>query len=224
MAGTVKSPKSEIISVDVKIKGEEPLMFNRMPPEVLEQIRTKTKAPKTKPPEDPRDDCVRKLYLDPTDKMGKRPFLPKHMLWASLVGAGTFVRLEGKKMISTAKSTRLPLFLKIDTREMPIKPPHWEVDLRQGRNPNGGEAVALVRPIFYNWAIECRIRIYTNRIGEDVMRELFDVAGSAFGLGEFNPLHKGTYGTFNVACWKRVGSSKKVKARKPVKGRKPVKA
>lgn len=82
-------------------------------------------------------------------------------------------------------------------------PKPWEVDLRQGRNPNGGELVVLCRPRFDEWEFTVNVTIDTRQIAEQTMRELFDIAGVRCGLGDFRPNRKGIFGQFIVEKWIR---------------------
>ena len=191
----------EALRVQIAIEGNRPLMFNRMSEETLEGLRTKEKKPKTAPRDDLRGEASKKLYLT-TDT--KRPFIPDHMLWSCLVAAGQFVRLDGKRMMSTAQSTVLPSFCRLEDSHCLITPEKWEVDMRPGRNPNGGEGICIVRPRFDKWSITFTLRIWSKKIDEQRIRELVDVAGSCRGLGSFAPIHKGTYGTFDVLRWDRI--------------------
>lgn len=200
----------KITRILVRLSGTAPLMFNRMSMETLLAIRSKVKKPKTAPPENPRDEAKLKLYYLNGDE--SKPILPREMLWANLVSAGQFIRLDGKRTMSTAKATVLPAFMMIEDAYSLIQPKDWEVDIRAGRNPNGGEAVCIVRPRFDQWTVEFHIQVFTEDIGEEKIRELFDKAGKMRGLGECNPLHKGTNGTYVVQCWEKIKGepSKKV--------------
>ena len=107
-------------------------------------------------------------------------------------------------MISTAKETRLPGYLQIMDDYLPIiridgKTPVWETDLQQGRNPNGGEAICIIRPRFDVWGL--KVTISVNTLSEDLFRECFDYAGIRQGLGDFRPERKGTFGLFHVVQW-----------------------
>jgi len=201
-----------MIRVRVRCRGTTPLLFNRMTMEQLDCLRTKEKKGKNAPrPKDPRDEAAPKVYQDENGM----PFLPDEMFFACLVNAGVFVRLDGKRQVSTRDSTTLPGFLEIEERIIYLmhpdeqkpnkkKPLRWEVDMRQGKNPNGGEAVCIVRPRFDLWAFEVTIQIDTDEINEELIRELFDKAGKRMGLGDFRPQKKGRYGKFVVECWEKL--------------------
>jgi hypothetical protein len=193
--------------VEVGIRGVTPLLMNRMDPNTLERLRTKDKAPKTASigtTKTPREDAEAKVYLSE-----EGPYIPGTMLMACLIEGGKFVRLDGKRQVSTAKSTILPGLMSLLTSAPLLKIPDtdkaasWEADVMQGRNPNGGEAVAICRPRFDAWAFDVTIDIAETEVGENVIRELFDKAGRRCGLGDFRPQRKGIFGQFMVECWER---------------------
>lgn len=196
-----------IVSVEVYCVGRSPLLVNRMTETQLEGLRkVGGKKAKTAPrPERTRDEAEPKLYVT---KDGD-PYLPTENIFSCLVHAGQMVRLDGKRQMSTSKSTMLPAFLTmldpfvpLLDPESPRRAPAWEVDMRQGRNPNGGEAVCIVRPRFDRWAFKLNVEIDTTEIAEAVIRELFEKAGSRIGLGDFRPARKGPFGRWGIDSWK----------------------
>ena len=193
--------------VEVGLRGTSPLLMNKMDESTLEGLRTKVKKPKTAnigSPKTPREDAEPKVYVSDDG-----PYLPGQNLMACLIAAGQHVRLDGKRQISTQKSTVLPGLMSLLTTAPLLKVPDtdkaavWEADVMQGRNPNGGEAVAICRPRFDEWALKVRIDIADNEIGEFTIRELFDKAGRRVGLGDFRPQRKGIFGQFVVETWER---------------------
>jgi hypothetical protein len=181
--------------------------MNRMSESTLESLRTKIKTPKASrigTVRTPREEAEEKVHLH-----GGKPSLPAENLMACLIAAGVFMRLDAKRQISTSKSTILPGLMSIQDFTLPLKLPNsskpatWEADVRQGRNPNGGEAVAICRPRFDAWSFSCTIDIDTNEIGENAIRELWDKVGRRIGLGDFRPARKGVFGKFVVEKWER---------------------
>ena len=154
-------------------------------------------------PKEPREVAQAKAY---TTHDGL-PMVPGEVLMAALIAAGQYVKLDGKRQMSTAKATLLPGFLSLEDAYLPLlhpktgKPATWEVDMRQGRNPNGGEAVCLIRPRYDEWCFEATCELDTQQLSEKVFRELFDLAGSRCGIGDFRPQRKGIFGRFKVGCW-----------------------
>ena len=193
-----------MIRVEIQCQGVTPLLMNRLTMEGLENIRNKVKAPKGAGKPIPRDEAAPKVHQTEDGK----PIIPTEALFACLVAAGQFARLDGKRQISTAKSTLLPAFLTMEDPyillhgEKPGDKPKWEVDMRQGKNPNGGEAVAIVRPRFDKWGFKCSVIVDTHEIQMQTIRSLFDMAGRRCGLFDFRPLRKGIYGQFVITSWK----------------------
>src|SRR5687767_13746070 len=102
--GNVTPIGTGLVRVIIAAMGTTPLLMNRMTAETLEDIRRKTKKPKTaQRPEKPRDEAAPKVY---TTEEG-HPYWPVENLFSCWVGAGQFVRLDGKRQVSSAKSTVL---------------------------------------------------------------------------------------------------------------------
>lgn len=195
-----EATETTLITVAVTCEGRTPLLMNRVQPETLLMIRDKSKKPKTAPPKGaPREEAANKVYEMPDGRF----YVPSVNLMSALIAAGQFIRLDGKRQVSTAKSTVLPAFLTLLDPEIVLDTPGWEVDIRAGRNPNGGEMVCLVRPRFDKWVFTANVQIDTAEIGERVIRDIFDAAGKRCGLGDFRPNRKGVYGQFVVRCWRR---------------------
>ena len=195
--GTEVKRDGGLVRVAVTLEGVTPLLMNAMSTEQLLAIRDKVRPAKNAAKPSPREEADGKVHRMPDGK----PHIPVPMLMACLIGAGQFVRLDGKKQVSTAKSTVLPGLLTIEDRWLPLRPETWEVDIAQGRNPNGGEAVCIIRPRFDEWAFDLTLSVDQTQIGLGVIRELVDIAGNRVGLGDFRPKCKGTFGRFCVTKW-----------------------
>ena len=193
------------ILVDVTCEGSSPILFNRKSEEMLYRLWSREKAPKNASRPDVKVECEGKLYKSQTTGLY---FIPARMLMAALINAGQYIRLDGKRQVSTAKSTTLPSFLELEDQELPLlyQEQGWSVDWAGGVNPNGGEAVAIVRPRFDKWGFTAHISIDDAEIDEGRMRTLFDYAGSRRGRGAVRPQKKGTFGKFRVMKWERVES------------------
>jgi hypothetical protein len=194
------------LRVAVRCKGITPLLMNPQTEEALLNMRNKVKAPKNAPKPTPEQEAQNKadVYKDADGNY----YIPGEALYAALMNAGQFMRLDGKRQISTSKSTNLPGLMTLEDSRLTIegadKKQPFDVDIKAGKNPNGGEAVCIVRPRFDNWEFTAHITIFTNEIGEEVIRELFDKAGRRCGLLDFRPNRKGIYGQFTVENWERV--------------------
>lgn len=201
---TIPRPSSGIVTLEVTCRGISPLLMNKIDDATLLNLRRPggKKAKTRERPELPRDEAVGKVY---TTRDGK-PYLPTENLLACLIAAGQFVRLDGKRQVSTAKSTTLPAFLSLEDQHLDLRAPgggspDWETDIRPGRNPNGGEMVCLVRPRFDAWEFDVTCTVDLDEIGMALVRQLFDTAGKRIGLGDFRPSRKGPFGKFNVVRW-----------------------
>lgn len=185
--------------ISLRAEGASPLLMNKMNEESLLNLwRKDRKATGSRGrPETPRDEAATKVYAD---KQGN-PFLPTVCMMSALTGAGVFVKLDGKRQLSTAKSSMLGGMLSIEQTVLPLITPGWEVDIQQGRNPNGGEAVCIIRPRFDQWAFDMSCIVDCDLLPIDRYRELFDIAGSRVGLLDFRPSKKGTYGRFRFTKW-----------------------
>jgi hypothetical protein len=187
--------------VEVAVRDVTPLLMNRMTDEHLLALHTKEKRKFTAPKE-PREAAALKVY----QTRDGQPYLPTENFMACLIAAGVYIKLDGKRQMSTAKSTLLPGFLTVENPYLPLtngdgRPAAWEVDMRQGRNPNGGEAVCVVRPWFDVWSLAASVLIDADSISENLIRELVDMAGSRIGLGDFRPQRRGIFGKFKVVHW-----------------------
>lgn len=192
-----------LVRVRVHLQGVTPLLMNAMGQEQLLDLWGKKKPARTAARPEPREAAESKLHLLPDG----RPCVPVRALYASFINAGQFVRLDGKRQISTEKKTILPGMLTLEDIELPIlrpdgKPPTWETDIQLGKNPNGGEAVCLIRPRFDVWQLECTVEVDQETMPLKMARELIDLAGRRIGLLEFRPQRKGTFGRFVVSYWK----------------------
>lgn len=197
--------------VRVKISMDTPMLHHRIPPETLMKIHNKEKEPKSAPNPPPREVAHLHMYRDEAkDPEGKIAVVPMDNIFASLREAGCHVRLDGKKQISTGKTTRLPgLMGIIDGPFFPLKevvsgkPSKWETDIRPARNDKGA-LVCAIRPRFDDWSITLTIWVDQREVGLDKIRELFDIAGSRIGLCSFRPERKGWFGKFRVDEWRVV--------------------
>ncbi len=187
--------------ISVVLRGVSPLLMKRMTDEELLALHTKEKR-KFSAPVDPREAATRRVYKTQEGM----PYIPTENLMACLIAAGMYIKLDGKRQMSTKQSTLLPAFLTIENPYMPLvdekgDPAQWEVDMRQGRNPNGGEAVCIIRPRFDSWRLEAILEVDAESLSENTIRQLVDIAGGRIGLGDFRPQRRGVFGKFRVDKW-----------------------
>lgn len=136
--------------------------------------------------------------------------IPIEYLLGCLVEAGRSVK-NGKKQISTAGTTTIFAFLGFGAQEfLPFTEySPMVVDRRKGNMNNGGKSVAvcIIRPKFKTWSIDLDVVITTSTpfgAAEDVVKQLFEAAGSQVGIGDFRPAKRGPFGRFEVAKWEVV--------------------
>jgi len=196
----------------VTLKGNSPYMPNAMTIDDLMALRDKTKKKsKTATKLSLEDEARRHLHLN-ADGV---PVLPRPNLLACLINAGVFIRLDQKRQLSTKNSSLLPGLLFLEGESFPLLMPGtgdestwgfspWRYDVRQGRNPNGGEAVCIVRPMFELWAITFTAVMDTDELPEDTFFRLFTLAGTRMGLGDNRPQRKGSFGMFSITRWESV--------------------
>jgi hypothetical protein len=194
--------------IEIDIEGVSPLLMNRLTAEELEGLRIKNRQTvKANPPKEAREQAKPRVY---TRQDTGEPYIPTENFMSCLIAAGVFVKLDAKRQLTNAKSSLIPGLMTIDQTHLDLVNPlsgktaTWEVDIRQGRNPNGGEAVCLVRPRFDLWGFKVEAQLDTQQFDEQRFRDLVDMAGSRVGLGDFRPSRKGIYGRFKVVHWTRL--------------------
>jgi hypothetical protein len=197
-----------LVQVRLAVQGVTALLQNAMSEQQLLDIWFKRKAPKTASRRQPREEAESKLHRLPDG----RPHVPPKALYGCFINAGQFVRLDGKRQVSTADRTILPSMLTLLNQELPITLPDseesapWEVDIQQGRNPNGGEAVCIIRPRFDLWQLSFTVEVDQQLMSLSMARDLIDIAGRRIGLLEFSPRHRGQFGCFRVSSWRTLSA------------------
>jgi hypothetical protein len=197
---------SGLLRVSVTAVGITSMLHNRISQEMLTEIGWpppgKGRSGKRPARALPRDEAATRVH-----EHDGRPMVPGVNLLAALIEAGKYVRLDGKRQVSTGKSTVLPGMVRLEEPYLYLVVPgstraaQWEVDLRAGRSAQGG-IVCLCRPRFDAWSFRATLQIDLAQIGENAVRELVDIAGSRCGLGDFRPQRKGLCGQFRVDQWK----------------------
>lgn len=215
-----------LVKVKVTFGGIAPLLVNRLSEEELLALYNRTRAAKNASRPEPRAAADAKMYVAKGPDGKNWPYMPIKNVMSCLISAGVYVRLDGKKQVSTAGKTTLPAFLTPQNGndlawllDADNKPKLWEVDMQAGKNPNGGEAVCIVRPrIDPPWKFSMVFQIDYREIDAAKVRELFDHGGSRVGLCDFRPTRKGSYGQWKVECWeelKTAPSNGKIDRRDP---------
>ncbi len=204
--GPAVAENGGLIRVRCVLSGLTPLLMNAMSEEQLLAIREKRKGAKNASKPTPKEEASSKVYRLASGE----PHVPVKNLYACLIGAGQYVRLDGKRQVSTLKTTTLPGMLTIEDTSLPLfhgekhEPATWQTDIQQGRNPNGGEAVCVIRPRFDDWELRTVLEIDLEQMPLKQAYELVSIAGKRIGLGDFRPKCKGTFGRFVIRQWEQI--------------------
>lgn len=204
--GTAVDLHGGLIRVECTITGITPLLMNAMSEAQLLAIRDKVKSAKSAARPKLRDEAESKLHR----LSDGSPHMPAKALYACLINAGQFVRLDARRQITSAKATVLPGMLSLEDAILPLykagtkDTATWEVDIQQGRNPNGGEAVCIVRPRFDDWEIRCTLEVDQSQMPVQMAYDLVSIAGRRIGLLDARPQRKGTFGRFGITFWSPV--------------------
>lgn len=198
-------------TIKVRCVFVKPLLMDPMTDDTLEELRTGNRAQKDK--QRPKVDvCKEKLYRQDVDQKGNPtgPIgLPQEMLFSSHKFGGRNVK-NGKKLISTLKTTTMPDFMSIEELFVPLElgkqlketgktiEDIWTVDSRRGRLKDG-TAICVIRPKFPpGIEFEYTIEYDEGKVNETTIRALVTNAGSAQGLGSFRPNCGGPFGRFRI--------------------------
>lgn len=185
------------------------LLMNPMTDETLEQLRTKTSPPKRRDISR-EEEAQEKLYVDDDGRFG----IPSVNLYSCLAEAGREISYKGRSKVSTKESTKLYSFLEIEEEFLLLEgDPEWTTDTRRGRNPNGGEAVCLVRPKFKEWQVKATLVINEKKVNEATVKGLIEEAGDGVGLCDFRPQKRGPFGRFRIAAWEVLEEDAKAEAK-----------
>ena len=191
--------KGELRRLRVTCRSLSPMLQNRMSDEVLAGLFNPANRPQPNPEASFEDVAKLKVYKDDDGNVG----IPVENLFSCLVVAGRRVK-NGKKPISTAKTTLLPELITIRDSFLTFKgSPEWVVDKRRGVMENQGKSVAVcvVRPKFTAWEFDVETHFDKKMISEDTVRNLLTTAGSSVGLCDFRPAKRGPFGRFSIANW-----------------------
>jgi hypothetical protein len=198
--------KSSTTIIKVGLTGISPLLMNKIDQDTLEGMVTGEKKAKNAGKLSAIDQCRSKIYHVGDDI--KKPMIPSQNLFSSFTEAGRSVRLDGKRQVSTADSSKLAAILTILDGEILLldqldneKAAEWAVDIRKGTNPNGNVAVAICRPRFDSWALRFSIQANLQDYDERIVRDIVTRAGNEIGLCDFRPQRKGTFGRFRIDLW-----------------------
>lgn len=186
--------------IKIAIAGCSPLLCNRFTDKAQGDATAGTGSAIVGDRGTPRELAEQALYLDHAG----RPCIPQPNLYRCLLDAGKYFK-AGKSKVTTQKTSLIPSCLDIDGVAFPILHEEpWDVDTRPVRIPATGGRILKHRPSFNDWRLEFTARLDETVMGEKLLREIVDKAGSAIGLGDFRPDCKGPFGKFKVVLWEAV--------------------
>ncbi len=195
-------------TVKVHLQGQTPLLMASMPREqIMTALIRRERAPvQTDLPESVM--AAKFLYLDPKD--GKTVGIPGKCLYACIRDAGTLVKFDARRSISTAAGpTLLSLFLRIQEQFIPLEPrvewkgeeneepKGWAVDVERGQMDNG-TTVGIIRPRFDEWSIRVTLKVNFSVVAEATVVKLLQTAGLVKGLCANRPGRGGQNGQFQI--------------------------
>lgn len=197
--------------IHATLRGVFPILMNPMTDEILDDLWAGSSKRKIKVEQTPAQAAEKKIIRDPkTNKVG----IPAEYLLAALVTAGRFVKYDARRNMSTADSSLVPAFVFLEDLFYPFNDQEVKhvVDKRRGVLNNGGKevAVCIVRPRFDTWEFDVTVGFAD--IGPDKVKQLFEFAGKAAGLGDFRPSCRGPFGRFTIAKWEVVEDELKAAA------------
>ncbi len=202
--------------IDIEITGDEGygMLLNRFTEEAAEKATRGSTAARRGEPETEYEQSYNALYIGTNGFAGKC-IIPGFNLARCLMEGGRWHK-QGKKQVTTQKSSLVPAAMRILEDEIPIESDQtWDIDTRPIRNPTTGGRILRSRPRFRTWKLQFTIRLNEERISESLIRKIIDDAGQCIGLGDFRPDCKGPFGTFKVTRWKKLpGTQTTNKARK----------
>lgn len=169
-----------MLTIRAECIGITPILMNPVDPTELLRPRSVSEPDRRRP----HEIAQAKLAL-----IGDQFGIPTDCLYAALVGAGKKVPWDRYRPVTSVETgTFLYRFLNIPETFLafPIGA-QWVPDKRRGRDQRTRGMVRIVRPRFDRWGFACTVQVRNDRIHPSKVRDLFDIAGDEFGLGDFRP-------------------------------------
>lgn len=182
--------------INATIRGLSPLLLNRFTEENEVAVSSGTRVSIRANGLAPREMAESKLYRDKDGNC----YIPGSMIFACLIGAGTFHK-TGNKKLTTQKDSLIPAGMAINELICPLQSSGWEVDSRAVVIPKTGGRIMAHRPRFDEWQCSFVLEVDEAMFNEKTVRLLADDAGKKVGLGDFRPSRKGPFGRFSVVGW-----------------------
>lgn len=183
--------------ISVRIEGKTPLLMHRFTDSEQLKATNGNRSSTIGDRGTPKEQAEESLYTNEEGII----IIPQPNIYRTIVDAGKFFK-NGKSKVTTQKSSLIPSALSMDQTYYELEHDEpWTVDTRPIRIPSTGGRILRHRPCFNVWALEFEFDLNEEMLGENLIRDIIDMAGIAIGLGDFRPDCKGPFGKFVVTKW-----------------------
>lgn len=191
-AKRVQIPEFRRSRVNIRIKGDTPLIVNRfgdLPMAAIEEAQgPKTGVKMPLPPRVPMAEAEDKLYRlrHDTERFG----FPAGGIKLALVNAG--YRMADETM------TVLKACVQIKAEFIEIESPNpWRMR-KDMVKLQGRTATLAYRPEFWTWEMNVPVSFVPWKLSLEQVVSLFEMAGDGIGIGDWRPEKDGVFGQFSV--------------------------
>lgn len=179
-------PQLNIKTLSIRLVGDSPLVVHAWSEKAKEQIRAKQqkKAKLAKEARDPDAEFQAAMYRTAEGA----PAFPAVAFKTAAVDACSHVDGVTKVLARGAfhvEGEMIPLEGEPTMREDMVRIAMGTADIRY-------------RPQFFPWAVNLKVRYNASVLSEEQIRNLFNTAGFAIGVGEHRPQRDGSWGMFHV--------------------------
>jgi hypothetical protein len=210
----------------VKFRGITPLLMCPMSDATMDGLITGVHAQPNKTLNF-RERAAAQVIVDEQD----RPAVPVTCLLASIRDAGTLIKFDQYRQVTSGKSgTHMYTFLNVEHPDSEFLPlvdlmpdgeikkgrnmypviDGWHYDKRAGKLANG-TACTIIRPCFPKWALDVTLRVNHDLIDLQKVWDLIALAGTGKGLCAGRPSCGMDFGQFEIAGKvKRLAPPKKI--------------
>jgi hypothetical protein len=125
--------------------------------------------------------------------------IPGANLHRGLISAAMKVK-KGKGNFSTTVASAVigEDLLLTDKNGKPLK--DFVTDIRRGKNPSTGGSVPIIRARIDEWRGALKMSYNEKLIKDTDLDKIVEALGHEVGFLDFNPLHKGSFGQFDIAA------------------------
>lgn len=171
--------------VEVRIKGNSPLLMHAFPLVPLESMEKRS----------PEEQAENAAYRDPDTNM---LYIPGVNIQRALVAAATFSKGKGRASLQKPVAA----CVLITPERCSLKVADYIIDARPVVIPATKGRVLRFRPRLDNWETGFIVEYDDNLLTEAELRRVIDDAGQRVGLLDFRPSKNGPFGRFMVIEWK----------------------